>query len=206
MHSIRRALTPLPPRVLPCRSFSSKTNTHPSHPSHTHRFLILGSPGSGKGTQTSRLTKHFPNLVTLSSGDLLRWHITNKTPLGSQISGFIKQGNYVPDSIVSELILQEVQTRYEGRHWLLDGFPRTVCQAKELDKVLAEKGVALSMVVNLDVPERVILDRIENRWIHAPSGRVYNYAFNPPKVRGKDDVTGEDLVKRDDDNPVGLYL
>lgn len=144
--------------------------------------------------------------MTLSSGDLLRWHITNKTPLGSQISGFIKQGNYVPDSIVSELILQEVQTRYEGRHWLLDGFPRTVCQAKELDKVLAEKGVALSMVVNLDVPERVILDRIENRWIHAPSGRVYNYAFNPPKVRGKDDVTGEDLVKRDDDNPVGLYL
>lgn len=111
----------------------------------------------------------------------------------------------LPDDSIVSLIKEELNSRNflnVTSSWLLDGFPRTSAQAQTLEKTLTAHDAGLNLVVELDVPEEVILDRIENRWVHVPSGRVYNLTFNPPKVPGKDDVTGEPLSKRPDDNPV----
>lgn len=110
----------------------------------------------------------------------------------------------MPDGKIVALIKDELNKQgflSKKASWLLDGFPRTSAQAAVLDSTLASHDSTLNLVVRLDVPEEVILDRIENRWVHVPSGRVYNLTFNPPKEPGKDDVTGEPLSKRPDDNP-----
>lgn len=167
------------------------------------RALILGAPGSGKGTQTSRLLRDFPQLSAVSSGDLLRENIRAGTEIGKKAEAIIKSGGLVPDETMISLIISELTTRQwlnTKSSWILDGFPRTVKQAPPLDEVLKDKA-PLNVVLELKVPERVILDRIENRFVHAPSGRVYNLTFNPPKVKGKDDITGEPLTRRPDDNP-----
>ena len=106
----------------------------------------------------------------------------------------------MPDEIMMKLIGTEVELMGDS-DWLLDGFPRTLGQAKMLDQSLKHAGRPLNMVVNLDVPESIILKRIMDRWTHLPSGRIYNLSYNPPKVEGKDDITGEPLSKRADDNP-----
>lgn len=190
------------------------------------RLLLLGAPGSGKGTQTSRLLKDFPQIHSISSGDLLRQEIKQGSEIGQKYASIIKTGGLIPDTSIVELIKQELisknflssssttntttinEEKKSNNSWLLDGFPRTLNQAKMLDKMLEQGGSngssnnnTLNLVVELDVPESVILERIENRWVHVPSGRVYNLTFNPPKVEGKDDVTGEPLSKRPDDNP-----
>lgn len=162
------------------------------------RMLIVGSPGSGKGTQSTRLLKHY-SFSVLSAGDVLRSHIQRQTDIGRRADAVIKQGGLMPDQVMMDLIGAEVKT-LAASDWLLDGFPRTVGQAQMLDKMLEEEGKGLRLVVNLDVPEDVILDRILQRWTHLPSGRVYNLSYNPPEVEGKDDVTGEPLSKREDDN------
>lgn len=162
------------------------------------RMLIVGSPGSGKGTQSTRLLKHHTFSV-LSAGDVLRSHIQRGTDIGRRADAVIKQGGLMPDGVMMDLIGAEVSTLGVS-DWLLDGFPRTLGQAQMLDAMLEGEGKPLKLVVNLDVPEGVILDRILQRWTHLPSGRVYNLSYNPPKVEGKDDVTGEPLSKREDDN------
>lgn len=176
---------------LTLRSYSSTSNDQ-------MRMLIVGSPGSGKGTQSTRLLKHY-SFTVLSAGDVLRSHISRRTPIGQKADSVIKQGGLMPDSVMMDLIGSEVSS-LDSKDWLLDGFPRTLGQAKMLDTTLEKEGKPLKLVVNLDVPEEVILDRILQRWTHLPSGRVYNLSYNPPKVQGKDDVTGEPLSKREDDN------
>lgn len=169
---------------------------------HPLRLLLLGAPGSGKGTQTSRLLKKFPSINSLSSGDILRTQISLNTNVGKQASDFIKQGQLVPDSTMVELIttqLKSLNWLNRDSTWLLDGFPRTYNQADGLHKVLNQHQCPINMVVELDVDQSVILQRIESRWVHIPSGRVYNLDYNPPKVPYKDDITGEPLSKRDDD-------
>ncbi|SCU85862.1 LANO_0C05754g1_1 [Lachancea nothofagi CBS 11611] len=166
------------------------------------RLLLLGAPGSGKGTQTSKLLKHFDHVKSVSSGDLLRQQIRLNTDLGHIAAKYIAEGKLLPDSFVTGLVLNELSSRRwlsSKSTWLLDGFPRTVSQAKSLRSELKPHGATLNMVVELDVPESVILERIENRYVHVPSGRVYNLTYNPPKVAGRDDVTGEPLSKRSDD-------
>lgn len=166
------------------------------------RLLILGAPGSGKGTQTSKLLKEFGSIKAISSGDLLRKQIDQHTPLGSKASEYISKGQLLPDSLISGVICDELKTRdwlSPEASWLLDGFPRTVGQASILDKALSEHDAGLNLVVELDVPHEVILERIENRYVHIPSGRVYNLQYNPPKVPGLDDITKEPLTKRPDD-------
>lgn len=166
------------------------------------RLFILGAPGSGKGTQTSRLLKQIPSIQSLSSGDILRSHIKNKTSLGNEVSTYMKNGQLVPDSTMVSLISQELQDKrwLDGKtSWLLDGFPRTALQATSLDTVLSKYDSPINLAVELDVDQRVILQRIEARWVHIPSGRVYNIDYNPPKVPYHDDVTGEPLTKREDD-------
>ncbi|XP_069128214.1 GTP:AMP phosphotransferase AK3, mitochondrial-like [Argopecten irradians] len=156
------------------------------------RAIIMGPPGSGKGTISTRIIKDF-SMKHLSSGDLLRAQVINKTSASITAKQFIDKGQLVPDDVMVKLILNELN-KFEQNSWMLDGFPRTVPQAKALYK---EKPVDL--VLNLNVPFEVIIDRIKGRWTHAPSGRIYHTEFNPPKVTGKDDVTGENLIQRDDD-------
>lgn len=165
------------------------------------RGLLLGAPGAGKGTQAKKILKRFPDIVILSSGDLLREHMNNGTPLGLKVKDKIAKGELVDDQTMCDLVITTVVDRgYTGKSFLLDGFPRTEAQAKALDQHMSTLGTPLNFVVNLDVPYEVILDRIENRWIHAASGRTYNLTYNPPKVPGKDDATGEPLEKRLDDD------
>ncbi|CAR26523.1 hypothetical protein ZYGR_0H03370 [Zygosaccharomyces rouxii] len=166
------------------------------------RLLLLGAPGSGKGTQTSRLLKKIPQLHSISSGDLLRQEVKNKSEIGSIASSYISQGKLLPDDLMAKLVVTNLKQSgwlSPDATWLLDGFPRTSIQAEILNNDLQNYKAELNLVVELDVPESVILERIENRFVHVPSGRVYNLQYNPPKVPGKDDVTGESLTKRSDD-------
>lgn len=166
------------------------------------RLLLLGAPGSGKGTQTSKLLKNFPNIHTLSSGDILRNQIQKQTSIGREAEAYIKDGGLVPDKTMVQLITDHMKLNNwlnQLTNWLLDGFPRTLPQAQVLDQVLGETDCGLNMVVELDVDQKVIIDRIEARWIHAPSGRIYNLDYNHPKQPFRDDITGEPLTKREDD-------
>ncbi|KAJ1664416.1 Adenylate kinase 2 [Coemansia sp. RSA 1646] len=162
-------------------------------------MLILGAPGAGKGTQSSRIRKHF-DITAISSGDILRRNIAEQTAAGKKAQAAVAQGTLVSDDIIVELIRNELDT-IEGSNWLLDGFPRSITQARALDAMLAATNQPLDAVVNLVVPESVILQRVVERYVHVPSGRVYNLSYNPPKIAGIDDVTGEPLEHRPDDNP-----
>lgn len=158
------------------------------------KSLILGAPASGKGTISSRIVKKY-HVEHVSSGDKLRDHIEKQTELGRDVKSFLSEGKLVPDDVMIKFMIAELK-KVENRPWLLDGFPRTVAQANALWKVQP-----VDVVLNLVVPFEVIIDRVKNRWVHLPSGRVYNIGFNTPKAEGKDDVTGEDLMQRPDDKP-----
>ncbi|XP_066460337.1 GTP:AMP phosphotransferase AK3, mitochondrial [Eleutherodactylus coqui] len=158
------------------------------------RAVIMGPPGSGKGTVSDRIVKHFA-LQHLSSGDLLRLNIQKKTEVGTLAKSYIEQGQLVPDDVITRLVVQELNN-FGEHNWLLDGFPRTVPQAEALDR-----AHRINTVIDLNVPFQTIKDRLTARWIHPGSGRVYNTEFNPPKVSGIDDLTGEPLIQREDDKP-----
>ncbi|KAH7889353.1 ADK-domain-containing protein [Phlebopus sp. FC_14] len=163
------------------------------------RMLMFGKPGAGKGTLSSRLVNKY-DILSLSAGDLLRQHIAERTDVGRQAEEIVASGGLVPDDIMIRVITSKLDA-FHDKHWILDGFPRTLVQGKLLDTHLENQNAPLSMVVNLDVADEVILSRISDRWIHLPSGRVYNMSYNRPKVHGFDDETGEPLTKRPDDNP-----
>ncbi|KAF9426532.1 hypothetical protein BGZ76_002724 [Entomortierella beljakovae] len=164
------------------------------------RLLLIGSPGSGKGTQSVRIQQNF-DVETISSGDLLRKNIMEKTEIGKIAAMQMQDGKLVSDDIIVKLIDSELNKHGAEQSWLLDGFPRTMSQAATLDNTLQAVNQPLNLVIHLDVPEEVILQRIMDRWVHIPSGRVYNMTYNPPKRAGFDDVTGEPLERRLDDNP-----
>ncbi|KAJ7581465.1 adenylate kinase [Mycena floridula] len=163
------------------------------------RMLMFGKPGAGKGTLTARLVKKY-DIMSISSGDLLRQHISEGTEVGRQAEEIVAHGGLLPDEVMLKVVSSQLDL-LQNKHWILDGFPRTLVQGEMLDKHLREQGVPISLVVNLDVPDQIILSRISDRWVHLPSGRVYNYSYNRPKVDGYDDETGEPLTKRPDDDP-----
>jgi len=163
------------------------------------RMLMFGKPGAGKGTLSARLVKKY-DILSLSIGDLIRQHIAERTEVGRQAEEIVAQGNLVPDDVVLKVVMNKLEALHD-KHWILDGFPRTLGQGKMLDTHLQNQNTPLSLVVNLDVADEVILSRISDRWVHLPSGRVYNMSYNRPKVDGFDDETGEPLTKRPDDNP-----
>jgi len=163
------------------------------------RMLMFGKPGAGKGTLTSRLVRRY-DIATLSTGDLLRQHIAEKTEVGREAEDIVARGGLIPDETILKVVTSKLDSLM-NRHWILDGFPRTLIQGQLLDKHLRARNAPLTLVVNIDVPDNVILERISDRWVHLPSGRVYNMSYNPPQVEGRDDLTGEPLTKRPDDNP-----
>ncbi|KAJ1525791.1 hypothetical protein ONE63_008994 [Megalurothrips usitatus] len=158
------------------------------------RTVILGAPASGKGTISDKITKHFA-MEHISSGDLLRWNIQNKTDFGQQVKSFMDKGELVPDEVVTKLVFSEL-SKMKETSWLLDGFPRTEKQAIDLMGTYP-----VDLAINIVVPFEVIVERVQGRWVHLPSGRVYNTGFKPPKSPGLDDITGEPLVQRKDDQP-----
>lgn len=160
-------------------------------------MLILGKPGGGKGTISKKILSDFPTFRHFSTGDLLRQHVRECTSIGMEAKKYMDQGGLVPDEVIISLVLEEAEKEFNaGNSLLLDGFPRTMEQAKALGE-----SVTVDLVVDLNVPNDTIVSRIADRWIHPDSGRVYNYEYNPPRVHGKDDETGEALVQREDDKP-----
>lgn len=156
--------------------------------------IIMGPPGGGKGTISKKLIKDY-DYAHISTGDILRANVREQTPLGKEAATFMNSGGLVPDALVIKMVVSEI-AKLGDKNILFDGFPRTMAQATEL-----EKQVKIDLALNLDVPSEEIVGRISGRWTHPGSGRVYAYDYNPPKVEGKDDVTGEPLIQRDDDKP-----
>ncbi|BGP13660.1 Adenylate kinase 2 [Rhodosporidiobolus nylandii] len=163
------------------------------------RMIILGAPGAGKGTLSEWLLEKY-EIENVVVGQLLRNQIVEGTKLGREAERVMKSGGLLSDETVIKLVEPELE-RLKGKNWLLDGFPRKASQAVILDEVLAKQGDELNFVASLKVPDRVIIERIEDRYIHLASGRTYNLKFNPPQQPGKDDVTGEPLSQRPDDDP-----
>jgi nucleoside-triphosphate--adenylate kinase len=157
--------------------------------------LIMGPPGGGKGTISKKILKDFP-FHHLSTGDELRAHVQNGTDVGQAAKEYMDSGALVPDELIIRLVLEEVAQLPPTTNVLLDGFPRTQVQAEALSQ-----EITVDIVVNLDIPQATIVERMSGRWIHMASGRVYAYDYNPPKEEGKDDVTGEALEQREDDKP-----
>eukprot|EP00808_Paulinella_micropora_P012956 g10172.t1 len=159
--------------------------------------VMLGPPGSGKGTISRLMVENF-NYFHLSTGDMLREHIRNGTALGKQAEYYTKQGKLVPDDLVMGMVKQELITRPKGAI-VFDGCPLTRKQAEELDEI-----IDIDVALHISVPFSTILSRCHNRWTHAPTGRVYSTDFHPPKVKGKDDITGEPLVQKPEDSEEAL--
>jgi len=167
------------------------------------RTILLGPPGAGKGTTAPKLVAHH-NVCHLSTGDMLRNEISSKSALGNRVKDIIANGGLVSDDIVLDLIKSNLAKPECENGFILDGFPRTENQATQLDKVLAENGTPLQSVVEFIIPDELLVERICGRLIHKPSGRSYHTKFAPPKVPMTDDVTGEPLVRRPDDNEEAL--
>ena len=158
------------------------------------RLILLGAPGAGKGTQATFIKEKF-NIPQISTGDMLRAAVKAGTQLGLEAKGYMDSGGLVPDEVIIGLVSERIKEKDCANGFLFDGFPRTIPQAEAMKKA----GVEIDYVVEIDVPDAAIVERMSGRRSHPTSGRTYHVKFNPPKVAGKDDVTGEGLVQRDDD-------
>ncbi|XP_037530456.1 adenylate kinase 4, mitochondrial [Nematolebias whitei] len=161
------------------------------------RAVVMGPPGSGKGTISKRIAQTF-GLQYLSSGHFVHEGIAAKTEAGLLVKSYVEKGMLVPDHVMTKLVLPKVE-QMSSHSWVLDGFPRTLAQAQALNNLYQ-----LDLAISLNIPYETLRERLSDRWIHPTSGRVYNMSFNPPRVQGKDDVTGEPLVQHDDDKPEAL--
>ena len=158
------------------------------------RVILLGGPGAGKGTQAAFITKRY-GIPQISTGDMLRAAIKQGTELGRAAKAIMDRGDLVSDDIIIGLVRDRIAQADCAKGFLFDGFPRTIPQAE----AMKAQGVAIEHVVEVAVPDATIVERMSGRWSHTPSGRTYHAKFNPPKVAGRDDVTGEALTQRDDD-------
>ena len=158
------------------------------------RIILLGMPGAGKGTQARYLTERF-NVPQISTGDMLRAEVKAGTALGLEAKTFMDAGALVPDSVVIKMAEARVRQADCANGFIVDGFPRTIAQAE----ALLAAGVGIDFVIDIETAGEEILRRMSGRRVHPASGRTYHIDFNPPKVAGKDDVTGEPLVQRPDD-------
>src|SRR5574338_449698 len=158
------------------------------------RLILLGGPGAGKGTQAAFITRRY-GIPQISTGDMLRAAIRAGTELGRAAQVLIDRGELVPDDVIVDLVKERIARPDCEPGFLLDGFPRTIPQAE----AMKQSRVRIEHVLQIVVPDEVIIERMSGRWCHLPSGRTYHLRFNPPKAAGLDDVTGEALVQREDD-------
>lgn len=158
------------------------------------RLILLGAPGAGKGTQATFICQKY-GIPQISTGDMLRAAVKAGTPLGLQADAVMKSGGLVSDDLIINLVKERIAQPDCAKGFLFDGFPRTIPQADAMKAA----GVALDYVVEIDVPFDAIIERMSGRRVHVASGRTYHVKFNPPKVEGRDDGTGEELIQRDDD-------
>ena len=158
------------------------------------RLILLGAPGAGKGTQAQFICKQFA-IPQISTGDMLRAAVKAGTELGIAAKKIMDAGGLVSDDIIIGLVKDRLTQADCSKGYLFDGFPRTIPQAQ----AMKDAGVPIDYVLEIDVPFDAIIDRMSGRRVHAASGRTYHVTFNPPKVDGKDDLTGEALIQRDDD-------
>ena len=159
------------------------------------RIILLGAPGAGKGTQAQFICEKY-GIPQISTGDMLRAAVKAKTALGMQVERVMSAGGLVTDEIIIELVKARIIEQDCANGFLFDGFPRTIPQAK----AMLDQGVRIDVVLEISVPDDEIVKRLSGRRVHLGSGRVYHNVFNPPKEKGQDDVTGEKLVQREDDN------
>ena len=158
------------------------------------RLILLGPPGAGKGTQAAFITERF-GIPQISTGDMLRSAVKAGTPLGLAAKEVMDSGTLVSDDIIVQLVKDRLQAPDTANGYLFDGFPRTIPQAEAMKRA----GISIDYVLEIAVPDSDIIERMGGRRVHLASGRTYHEKFNPPKVAGRDDVTGEALIQRDDD-------
>jgi adenylate kinase len=158
------------------------------------RLILLGAPGAGKGTQATFIKEKF-NIPQISTGDMLRAAVKAGTPLGMAAKKVMDAGGLVSDDIIIGLVKDRLKQPDCAEGYLFDGFPRTIPQAD----AMKEAGVAIDHVLEIDVPDEAIIERMSGRRVHPGSGRTYHVKFNPPKIAGKDDATGDELIQREDD-------
>jgi len=158
------------------------------------RLILLGPPGAGKGTQAAFITDAY-GIPQISTGDMLRSAVKAGTPLGLAAKKVMDSGALVSDEIIIGLVKERLKEPDCARGYLFDGFPRTLPQAEALKAA----GLAVDYVLEIGVPDEAIIERMSGRRVHLPSGRTYHVKYNPPQVAGKDDVTGDDLIQREDD-------
>lgn len=159
------------------------------------RIILLGAPGAGKGTQAQFITEKF-GIPQISTGDMLRSAVKAESPLGLEVKEIMATGGLVPDETIIALIKDRIQEDDCKNGFLLDGFPRTIPQAE----ALKQEGVVIDYVVEIAVDDEEIVSRLSGRRVHEASGRIYHVKYDPPKVEGKDDETGEPLIQRNDDS------
>ena len=162
------------------------------------RIMLIGPPGGGKGTQ-AKFIEETLNIPQISTGDMLRENVKNDTALGQEAKGYMNRGELVPDNVILNMMKERLQKNDCSSGYILDGFPRTIPQAEGLSRLLSDINKELNLVILLSLEDDIIVKRMGGRRIHPDSGRVYHVNFNPPKVRNKDDLTGEDLIIRPDD-------
>lgn len=159
------------------------------------RIILLGAPGAGKGTQAEFICTHL-NIPRISTGDMLRAAIAANTPIGQSVKAMMAAGDLVPEQIVIDMLKERIAKPDCAKGYLLDGFPRTPLQAEVLEKA----GTLFDAVIEIHVPDDEIIKRLSGRRFHIASGRTYHVTANPPRINNTDDITGEPLVQREDDN------
>lgn len=162
------------------------------------KMVFLGPPGAGKGTIAAK-AKDYYNIPHISTGDLFRSNIKNKTELGKQVEAILASGSLVPDSVTIAMVRDRIAQPDCENGFILDGFPRTIAQAEALEQM-----TGLDAVVNFVISNEEVIERLSGRRVCPSNGRIYHILFNPPKVEGKDDETGEALIQRDDDKPEAI--
>ena len=160
------------------------------------KIILLGPPGAGKGTQAESICEHY-DIPHISTGNMLREAVEAGTKLGLEAKSLMDAGILVSDDVIVGLVEERISSSDCSNGFLFDGFPRTIPQAE----ALIQRNIDIDAVVEIDVPDQDIIDRMSGRRMHPASGRNYHVVYNPPKIEGKDDLTGEDLIQREDDKP-----
>lgn len=163
-------------------------------------IILMGLPGAGKGTQASEIVKQFP-IPHISTGDMFRKAIKDETELGKEAKSYMDRGKLVPDEVTVGIVKERLSEDDAKKGFLLDGFPRTLEQAEALSKIMTELGRKIDAVINIEVPEEELMNRLTGRRVCEVCGTTYHLVFNPPKVDGVCDLDGGKLYQREDDNP-----